>query len=199
MGAGIDTDPSAMDRSGVIFIEQVLVDPNGDETLEDIPEMIQVINAGDADKDLSGWVLAISQTDGSTSKWTFPQGISLSSGRHLQVYWGTVGEISEAIVHTGPTNLTRLHNDGGDLALFNASNVMEHYVQWAQAGNTHEADAVDAGLWNIGESTPQPKQAEILQYNGSGFSANAWNLLSPQGPTAVEGSTWGAVKTVEHQ
>ena len=111
------------------------------------------------------------------SSWEFPEGTLIEPGTYLMVYWGMANQGQEGAVYTGRDNINTMHNAGGDLALFNAGNGLEHYVQWAQAGNLHEEDAVNAGLWNMGEFTAQPMQGQLLQFVGPEISAAGWNIV----------------------
>ena len=63
-----------------VVIERVLVDPVGNETRNDTPEKIELLNLGPDAQDLAGWTLSSSPPADSPDLWAFPDGIVLDPG-----------------------------------------------------------------------------------------------------------------------
>ena len=124
-----------------IVIDRVLIDPIGNESRNDTPEFVVIRNGGTETVNMSGWSLRSSPPADTPDTWAFPDTV-ISPGGSLTLLWYTLPDYAQ--IATGTANLSLLNNDGGDLALVSPEG-LQHYVQWARAGQALEAQAVEAG------------------------------------------------------
>ena len=177
-----------------VVIERVLVDPSGNESRNDTPEFVVIRNMGTETVPISGWSLLSSPPADALDTWAFPEGMVIGPGSSITLAWYTLPEYTEeGQVATGKANLSLLNNDGGDLALVSPDGI-QHYVQWARAGQALEAQAVDAGCWTAGEAVAAPTEGLWLVYDGDGYTAADWTLEESGEGTAVSSTSWAEAK-----
>ena len=181
---------SAIPAFGQVVIEQLLLDPAGNESRNDTPEIIVILNRGESTQDLTDWTLSSTPPAEAPDVWAFPAGTMLQAGQRATIHWRAPQADQADILYT-ETGVTLLNNDGGDLALISPDGI-EHYVQWGKAGQGIEEAAVAAGKWTAGDVVERPPEGEVLLYDGSGYSSGDWSLLEV--PTVAEAISWGLVK-----
>jgi hypothetical protein len=129
------SEPTAPDRGGLV-INEVLADPppgwdsGGDgiaSTRDD--EMIELVNAGDAPLDLSGWTLA----DAIRTRLTFPAGATIAPGGALVVLGGGAAAIDGVPVVIAPAGLY-LNNDGDVVRVRTPDGAVAAEVSWGDNG-----------------------------------------------------------------
>ena len=103
-----------------VVIDKILVDPVGNESRNDTPEIIIILNQGSELQDMSGWTLSSTPPE-APDVWFFPWGAILEPGDSMMVFWRTPqGEETPAIhpppAYTGTSDITLLNNDAADLA-----------------------------------------------------------------------------------
>ena len=177
-------------------VHRVLVDPIGNESRNDTPEIIEVRNYGSEAIQLEGWSLRSTPPE-DPDTWFFPA-LEINSGVTVTVYWKM--PVPEQIIAVFPpplftgSGVTLLNNDGADLALVNPEGEVEHYVQWASFGHGLEATSAATGKWITGEVVMRPDEGQALVYDGDGFSAADWRIESFDTPTVVGPVLWADVK-----
>ncbi len=110
-----------------VRIARVVPNPDSDlngDGIHDVrdDEAVTLVNAGDADADLSGWSLA----DNVGKRFSFPQGYVLAAGDTVTVYGGAAGELF------APRTLG-LNNRGDTLRLFDVRGGEIDVVSWTRA------------------------------------------------------------------
>ena len=124
-------------------------------------DLIEIVNMGTSDVDISGWQLC--------SRFTYPF-------------------VSDLTVETGSTTLEPggilvlsgfALQDAADLGLYNSGNfgspvAMQSFVEWGGSEIGRESVAVSKGIWNTGEFVPPVPDGHSIEYDGVGISAGAW-------------------------
>ena len=72
---------------GQVVIDRVLVDPEGNENSNDIPEIIEIVNLGDETVDLTGWTLSSTPPLDEPDVWPFFDGFVMEPGMRFTIFW----------------------------------------------------------------------------------------------------------------
>ena len=189
-----------------IHINRILIDPEGNENSNAVPEIVVLANSGDDVVQLGGWAIKSTPPNDSPDFWVIPDGLSLGGQEEIAIYWHTplneevnpiagVPLINKPII-TGKATTSLLNNDGGDLLLLDSLGIAKHYVQWSNNSQGLEAEAESAGIWTVGEYVERPGAGEWIVYDGEGYTEKDWRVevIDEEIPTAIHQVTWSEIK-----
>jgi len=158
-GATVPTDPPTTvtnppDTVELATVQISVVDFEGDG-------FVRLVNVGDSDADLTG-------------HWMVQQGKAVDLGAEID----PVIPVGDSLDISG-VGVGGVSAEGGEIALFaggdwdNAESLVA-FVQWG-SGGTHEAVAVDAGLWPEGVTVePDPNYSSIELF-GDPANPESWS------------------------
>lgn len=121
------------------------LDPSGDTG----QEWIELYHPGPEPRDLSGWDLY----PGRSPHFIFPEGFILEPGRFVLVHLRLDGVNTERDLYEGTAGITsNMPNTHASVALFTSEgrDTIIDFMQYGAGGQTYEATAAGAGLWNRG-------------------------------------------------
>jgi micrococcal nuclease len=121
-GVGIWDAAACGTAAGVaLVIEHIEYDAPGDDAANLNGEWVEIVNTGDGEVDLTGWVL---RDESSTHRYAFPAGTTLPSGARLRVYSGCGDDTADSL-HWCVSGSAIWNNDGDTAFLLDgAGNVV---------------------------------------------------------------------------
>lgn len=161
-----------------IVINEVFSDPAGSNDTG--KEWIKLYNIGGQASELGGW-----QINGSGKYFTLPS-LSLSPNSFLLIRWRADGQNTASEIFTGSATIdTNIGNTSGFIALFKSSDhnkdTIVDYLEYGKAGQTLEATAASAGLWQRGQFLPSPGENQALRLKKDGQDSNSisdWEIYT---------------------
>jgi len=134
-------------RAGVVINE---VGYYMDRSSDTGKEWIELYNNGSEPRDLSGWDLY----PGRSPHFIFPQGFVLKPGRFVLVRLRLEGSNTDRVLYEGTAGIaSNMPNTKASVALFTSASrdTIIDFIQYGAGGQTYEATAANAGLWNRGD------------------------------------------------
>jgi len=152
-----------------IVINEFFPDPAGTDTGL---EWIEIYNAGSQSQDLTGW-----QINGSGKYFTFPS-LSLAAKTALLIRWRADGQNTANEIFTGTAAVnTNISNSSGFLALFDSAehnkDTLRDYLEYGKAGQSLEATAVSAGIWQKEQFLAAAGENQTLGLKKDGQDSNS--------------------------
>jgi hypothetical protein len=186
-GWGIDNTPTpgapndALTAPPTIVINEVLLDPEGENAGQHAVELHNLSEAGPAD--VSGMTLCVASAgDVETSTcFSLPAGSTISPQGYLVVRLNAVGDDTATDLFTGA--LVDLDLEGGEISLFLTSDVDDtnnliDFLVWGSGNGPHRAAAEAVGVWPADESVSVValQDGSSLSYLGDGDGADSFRI-----------------------
>ncbi|MEO0362691.1 MAG: lamin tail domain-containing protein, partial [Pseudomonadota bacterium] len=199
-------DPVADPGSIEIVINEILADPaadlpgdaNGDGTRDATQdEFVEIVNAGDAPADLSGFTLS----DGVQARHVFPEGSVIAPGEALVVFGGGTpsGAFGGATVQLASTGALGLNNGGDAVTIAAPDETVVASVEYGSEGGDDQSLTRDPQLEGdfvahseaVGSDGALFSPGEIL--DGDGGGGGGGELLAAL-ISDIQGSSAGVTK-----
>lgn len=143
------------------------LDPSGDTGRE----WIELYNPDPEPRDLSGWDLY----PGRSPHYMFPEGFVLGPGRFVLVHLRLEGTDTGRDLYEGTAGVSsNMPNTHASVALFTSEgrDTIVDFMQYGAPGQTYEATAANAGLWNRGDFVDTASCGWSLGLRADGADSN---------------------------
>lgn len=164
-----------------VVINEILIDPLGDDEGSHAIELISVV---DKAVDLQNYTICLEgfSIGTGTTCYTLP-GIDVSTNAFIVIHWNQFGTDSATDLFSGVQ--PAIDPGGGSLSLFvhvddtNTNNLID-FVQWGPFDSPRESDAVGVSIWSASEQidVSGAQDGTSIAYRGSGDSVLSYRLDS---------------------